>query len=366
MGRRTPLYDVHRALGARCVEFAGWDMPVAYDGPLEEHHAVRRQCGLFDVSHMGEVELHGPGAEALCQRLTVNDTRRLGLGDAQYNLLCNDDGGVLDDLLVYRLEAERFLLVVNAGGIATDVAWIRRHAGADVAVEDRSDATALLALQGPEAEAALRSLTPLDLRAVRPFTARRALVGGVDALVSRTGYTGEDGFEIFVDAGAAVVMWDGLLAAARRRGGRPAGLAARDTLRLEAGLPLYGSDMDATSSPLEAGLGWVVKLDKGPFIGRERAVRETEAGVRRRLVGLELDEAGIARHGFAVWHEDERVGDITSGAKSPTLGSFIAMAYVRADVAAVGTRLAVEIRGRRVPARVTRRPFYRRPVRQEE
>src|SRR6059036_60984 len=326
MARRTPLFDAHRALGARLVEFAGWEMPLCYRGTAEEHRAVRERCGLFDVSHMGEIELHGPAAAAVCQELTVNDVRRLRIGDGQYTVLCNQRGGVLDDLIVFRLGPERYLLVVNAANAAADYAWICDRAGQRAVVIDRSAELGLLALQGPEAELALRTLTALDLGGLRPFTA---------------------------------------LEGTRRRDGLPAGLGARDTLRLEAGLPLCGTDMDETTTPLEAGLAWVVKLDKGDFVGRAVLAEQAARGVTRRLVGLELAEPGVPRHGYAVWRDGTAVGTVTSGTRSPTLGTYIGLAYVTAGAAAPGTPVAVEIRGRRVPARVVARPFYRR-VRREE
>jgi aminomethyltransferase len=363
MGQRTVLFDAHVALGARIVEFAGWDMPVSYRGALDEHHAVRTRCGLFDVSHMGEVELRGAGALGLCQELTVNDVGRLRDGDGQYTVLCNEAGGVIDDLVVFRLAADRLLLVVNAAHTTADLAWIAARTPRDVVVHDASAETALLALQGPEAERALRLLTALDLTAMRPFTVRPAAVAGVDALVSRTGYTGEDGFEIFVPADQARAVWDAVLAAVRLREGEPCGLAARDTLRLEAGLPLCGTDMDESTTPLEAGIGWVVKLQKRSFVGREALLAQAERGLTRRLVGLQLAEPGIPRHGYPVWREDVRVGTVTSGTKSPTLGAFIGMAYVDAASAAPGTALAVGIRDRRLAARVVERPFYRRVAR---
>jgi aminomethyltransferase len=360
MGQRTALFDAHQELGARIVEFAGWDMPVSYAGALDEHHAVRTHCGLFDVSHMGEIELRGPGAGTLCQELTVNDVSRLGDGDGQYSILCTEAGGVLDDLVVFRLAEERFLLVVNAANTAADLAWITARAPADVVVHDASQETALLALQGPCAERALRTLTAVDLTAMRPFTLREGAVAGVRGLVSRTGYTGEDGFELFVPVTEARTVWDAVLAAVRRSGGLPCGLAARDTLRLEAGLPLCGSDMDEDTTPLEAGIGWVVKLRKGSFVGRDALARQAEGGVARRLVGLQLEEAGIPRHGHVVWCGEARIGTVTSGTKSPTLGTFIGMAYVDAGSARPGTAVAVEIRGRRLAAHVVERPFYRR------
>jgi glycine cleavage system T protein (aminomethyltransferase) len=362
--RRTPLHAAHLALGARMMEFAGWEMPLAYRGSTEEHLAVRERCGLFDVSHMGEIEIRGSGALAVCQQLTVNDVRRLRIGDGQYTLLCNDAGGILDDLIVFRLGPERYLLIVNAANTAIDMSWIRDHAGGRAETVDRSAELALLALQGPEAEIALRTLTSFDLAMLRPFAAVDVLVAGLHVLVSRTGYTGEDGFELVVDAADAVALWEAVLEAVRRRDGLPAGLGARDTLRLEAGLPLCGSDMDVTTTPLEAGLAWVVKLDKGEFVGRETLARQAREGLQRRLVGIELDEPGIPRHGHAVWHDGAPVGRVTSGTKSPTLGRFIGLAYVSTGAATPGTPVAIEIRGRRVPARVVARPFYRRVPRE--
>ena len=364
MARRTPLYEAHRALGARMIDFGGWEMPLSYRGIAEEHQAVRRHCGLFDVSHMGEIEVRGPSAAAVCQEVTVNDVRRLGIGDAQYTLLCNEAGGVLDDLVLYRLGAERYLLIVNAANTEQDLGWVTSHAAGRAEVVDRSAALALVALQGPEAEMVLRTLTALDPTALRAFTACTTRVAGEAVVLSRTGYTGEDGFEILVEAAAARTLWDALLESATRRGGLPAGLGARDTLRLEAGLPLCGTDMDATTTPLEAGLAWVVKLDKGDFVGRAALAAQAASGLTRRLVGLELDEPGIPRHGYGVWRDGTPVGRVTSGTKSPALGTFIGLAYVAVGAAAPGTPVAVDIRGRRVPAHVVERPFYRR-VREE-
>ena len=358
--RRTPLYEAHRALGGRMVEFAGWEMPLFYRGAAEEHRAVRERCGIFDVSHMGEVELHGSQAGAVCQELTVNDVARLRIGDGQYTLLCNDRGGVLDDLIVFRLGPERYLMIVNAAGTDTDVAWIRARAGGRAEVIDRSADLALLALQGPDAETVLRELTSIDLTRLRPFTAIEGPVIGLPVLVMRTGYTGEDGFELLLPGSDSPPLWEALLRVTARRGGLPAGLAARDTLRLEAGLPLCGTDMDDSTTPLEAGLAWVVKLGKGDFIGRAMLAAQAERGIARRLVGLVLDEPGVPRHGCTVWSDGTRVGEVTSGTKSPTLGRYIGLAYVATAAAAPGTSVAIEIRGRRVPARVVARPFYRR------
>ncbi|TMA53171.1 MAG: glycine cleavage system aminomethyltransferase GcvT [Deltaproteobacteria bacterium] len=364
MARRTPVYEAHRGLDPRWTEFGGWEMPLSYRSIAEEHRAVREHCGLFDVSHMGEIEIRGPEAGAVCQALTVNDVRRLAVGDGQYTLLCNERGGVLDDLILFRLGVEHYLLVVNAANTASDLAWIRERAAGRAEIRDRSAELALLALQGADAEVALRGLTPLDLTSLRPFGLAEGLVAGLPVVVCRTGYTGEDGFELLVEAAAARELWDALLAAATRRGGLPCGLGARDTLRLEAGLPLHGSDMDASTTPLEAGLAWVVKLAKGEFVGRAALAVQAEAGVERRLVGIQLDEPGIPRHGYALRRDGAVVGSITSGTRSPTLGSFIGLGYVAAGTAAPGTPVEIDIRGRLLPARIVARPFYRR-VRRE-
>jgi len=359
MALRTPLYETHRALGAKIVEFAGWDMPVSYAGAQAEHHMVRQHVGLFDVSHMGEIELRGAGAAAACQRLTVNDVSRLVDGRAQYSVLCDERGGVLDDLIVYRLDPARYLLVVNASNRDADLAWIRAHAPSDVEVVDRSDALALIAVQGPQAMAVLESLG-VAVTGLPSFGVASTRLAGDDVMVARTGYTGEDGVEVFVEAGGSVAVWSALLAAAQQHGGGPAGLAARDTLRLEAALPLCGTDMDRSTTPLEASLDWVVKLQSGDFIGAQALAAQRAAGVPRRLVGFVLDGAAVPRHGYPVWHDGAQVGAVTSGAKSPTLGSIVGMALVASTAAKTGTALEIEIRGRRVPATVVARPFYRR------
>jgi aminomethyltransferase len=366
MARRTPLHATQAALGARFVDFAGWEMPVSFAGPAEEHRAVRERCGLFDVSHMGEVEVRGPGAAEVCQTLTVNDVRRLADGAGQYSVLCDERGGVLDDLIVFRLAADRWLLVVNAANAEADLAWIVERARGRAEIVDRSAETALLAFQGPRAVAALEPLADAALAGLPSFHAAETRIAGRPALVTRTGYTGEDGVEIMVAGGDAAAVWNAVLDAARTHGGLPTGLAARDTLRLEAALPLCGSDMDRTTTPLEAGLGWVVKLGKGAFVGRDALAAQAEGGVPRRLVGIELDEPGVPRHGHTVWRDDAEIGTVTSGTKSPTLGRYVGLAYVGTPHAVPGTPLAVDIRGRRHRGRVVQKPFYRRPTRQKE
>ncbi|MCC6765463.1 MAG: glycine cleavage system aminomethyltransferase GcvT [Deltaproteobacteria bacterium] len=357
---RTPLYERHHALGARMVEFGGWEMPVSYRGILEEHRTVRTAAGLFDVSHMGEIELLGPHAAAACQRLTTNDVRRLANGHVQYTILCREDGGVVDDVTLYRVDDQRWFFCVNAGNVAKDLAWIRQHAGAATVV-DRSPATALIALQGPAAAGILGALTPLVLERIPSFRFARGEVAGLPVLVSRTGYTGEDGFELYVDAPRAGALWDALMAAGAPAGLEPIGLGARDTLRLEAALPLYGHELDEQTSPLAAGLERWVRLDGEDFIGRAALRHERERGAPRHLVGLALRAPGIARQGHPVTFEGASVGIVTSGTLSPTLGSPVALAYVSAALAAPGTKLAVDVRGRPVPAEVVATPFYRRP-----
>jgi glycine cleavage system T protein (aminomethyltransferase) len=356
--RRTPLNAAHRRLGGRMVEFAGWEMPVYYAGILEEHRAVRERAGLFDVSHMGEVEVRGPGALAVCQRLVTNDAARLEPGAAQYSVMCLPAGGIVDDVVYYCLSPERYLFCVNASNEEKDFAWMREQ-GNGAEVSNRSSDFAQLALQGPRARQILQPLTALDLASLKSFQAREGSVAGARALLSRTGYTGEDGFEIYLAADKAEALWDRLLDAGSKEGLVPVGLGARDTLRLEKGLMLYGNDIDAETTPLEAGLGWVVKLEKGDFIGREALLRQKREGVRRKIVGLEMEGAAPPRHGYRVFHQGRAVGIVTSGSKSPTLGRGIALAMVDAAVTAIGSRLEVEIRSRQHPAKVVSLPFVR-------
>lgn len=358
--KRTPLYAVHRAAGARMVPFGGWEMPVQYSGILDEHRAVRTRAGLFDVSHMGEVEILGPGALALVQRLVTNDVERLAPDQALYSPMCTPEGGIIDDLLVYRM-GDRLMLVVNAANTAEDLAWIREHAGSDVQVVDRSAEIALLALQGPRAQEILQRLTSVTLSALRYYWFRQGIeVGGRKALVSRTGYTGEDGFEIYVDARDAVHLWNALVDAGHPSGLLPAGLGARDTLRLEAGYLLHGNDMDKTTTPLEAGLGWTVKLGKGEFIGDDVLAAQKETGIARRLIGFTLAERAIARHGFPIRRDEASIGRVTSGSFGPTVEKSIGLGYVPPRDAAPGDPIAVEIRGRAAPGVVTKLPFYTR------
>ncbi len=358
--RHTPIFEEHRALGAKLVPFAGYEMPVQYPaGILEEHAAVRKAAGLFDVSHMGEVFIQGPDALALVQHLMTNDASKVAVGQAQYSVMCQEDGGAIDDCIVYRF-ADHWMIVVNAANRAKDVAWIEAAArGRDVTVNDRSDEIALLALQGPKAQAVLSRLTDADLDAIRYYHFAEGAVDGTRAVISRTGYTGEDGFELYVEAAAGAQLWRRILEVGQTDGTLPVGLGARDSLRLEMGYALYGNDLDESHSPLEAGLGWVVKLDKGDFSGRAALQKMKDSGVRERLVGFTLKERGFPRHGYVICHQGEPVGEVTSGIHSPSLGIGVGMAYVATEAAKPGTSIEVMIRDRAVAGEVVRPPFYK-------
>jgi aminomethyltransferase len=358
--KRTPLYDVHVKLGARMVPFGGWEMPVQYTSILEEHRAVRSAVGLFDVSHMGEFEVEGPQALAALQHLTTNDAAALAVGQVQYSLLCYPDGGIVDDLTLYRLATDRFMLTVNAANIDKDWGWVTGQSSAFAGARWRnvSAATALIAVQGPRAEALVARLGGADFAGLAYYRFTQGRVAGVPTLASRTGYTGEDGFELYTATDEAVRLWSALTEAGPADGVRPIGLGARDTLRLEMRYALYGSDIDQTTNPLEAGLGWVVKPAKGDFLGKAAIERVQAEGPRRRLVGLEMRERAVARHGYAVLKDGRGVGVVTSGSYGPSVDRFIALAYVEAAHAAVGTDLGVEIRGQAQPARVVKTPFH--------
>ena len=363
--RHTPLYHEHLAAGGRMVEFAGFELPVQYTGVAEEHRAVRAAAGLFDVSHMGEIVVAGPGALDFVQLVSCNDHSKLVVGRAQYTGLMYPEGTFVDDMLVHRLAADEYLLVVNAANCAKDFAYLAELAleRDGVQVVNRSDDFAQLALQGPAAVEILAPLASIDVAALKYYRFAWGEAAGCRALIARTGYTGEDGFELYVAPADAPSVWRTLLEAGRGHGLVPAGLGARDTLRFEAGMCLYGNDIDDTTTPLEAGLGWIVKLDKGDFIGRDVLERQAEEGVERRLVGLEVVDRGIARHGYPVFlaaDDAEPAGEVTSGTQSPTLGTALAMAYVPSGSAEPGTQLWVQVRARRLRARVVALPFYSR------
>lgn len=342
------------------VEFAGWEMPVQYQGVIEEHRAVRTCAGLFDVSHMGEIEIRGEGATEFCQRMTANDVSRMKLFQAQYNLLLNPRGGVIDDVMFYRLQENIFFICVNAANSDKDFTWLHDRAADRVEVENVSAKYAQLALQGPRAELILQPLTQVSLAGLKSFYFGFADVASIRCLLARTGYTGEDGFELYCNSEDAPRLWTALLDAGAPQGLVPVGLGARDTLRLEKAYPLYGHELDDTTTPLEAGLEWVTKFSKPDFIGREVLLQQKERGVERRLVGLEMLQPGIARGGYPLFKNETNVGHVTSGTQSPSLGKAIALGYVSADCAAPGNLVDVEIRSRKIPAKIVSVPFYRR------
>ncbi len=361
--KETPLRAAHEAAGARMVEFAGWRMPVQYSGVIDEHLAVRKRAGLFDVSHMGELRVGGPQALDLVQHLTPNNAAKLPPGRAQYSALTTPAGTFVDDLLVYRLGEQEFLLVVNAANRDKDLAWVLEHAPRfDAEVRDESDAWALIALQGPRAAAILGPLVAADLGGLRYYAFERPALEGAECIVSRTGYTGEDGFEIYAPAGAAERIWNRLMESGHPHGLVPVGLGARDTLRLEARMALYGNDIDETTTVLEADLGWIVKLKKGEFIGRDALARQKERGVERRLVGFEMRGRRVARHGHPALLGGREVGRVTSGSFAPFLEKNIGLAYLPLQAAQPGTEIAIDIRGRAEPAVVVATPFYKRPA----
>jgi aminomethyltransferase len=363
--KQTPLNSAHRQLGARMVDFGGWDMPVQYPaGTIEEHLRTRNHAGLFDVSHMGEVDVRGVDAIAFVNRLTSNDVSKLVDGQAQYSALTTPQGTVIDDLLVYRLAGDHLLLVVNASTTEKDWEWIKsHHAGESVELKNVSADYCQLALQGPDAQTILQKLTDVPLAEIKYYHFTPGRVDGIDGIVSRTGYTGEDGFEVYAAADRAEQLWNKILDAGDNgspTGVLPCGLAARNTLRLEAGMALYGNDIDDTTTLLEANLGWICKLDKGDFIGREALAQQKQEGVKRKLVGFEVTERGIARDHQDVVINGERVGQVTSGSPAPFLKKNIGLAYVPVEFANVGQQIQVNVRGKLVGAQIVKTPFYKR------
>jgi len=361
--RRTPLYELHRELGARLVPFAGYEMPVQYASILEEHRAVRTAVGLFDLSHMGEIDARGPAAVDLLRHALVSDPAALEIGGAQYSMACEPDGGVIDDLIVYRLGPERFMVVCNASNretVAAHLATLLEEGQYEATLDDRSEAIALIAPQGPRAAELLGGLTDMDLDGLANYHSAEGTVAGIECLVARTGYTGEDGFELFCDAARARDLWVALTERGGDLGLRPCGLGARDTLRLEAGMPLYGNELDRDTNPYEVNFGRVVKLDKGDFVGRDALAAVAEAGPRRRLIGLEMIDNAIPRAGYGVRRDGSTVGRVTSGTLSPTLGTKIAMAMVPAELWGIGNEFEVVVRDRPYRSQQVKLPFYRR------
>lgn len=360
--KKTPLYDAHVRLGGRIVDFGGWALPVQYTSILEEHRAVRERVGLFDVSHMGEIAVRGLGALAFLQMMCARDLAPLADGQILYTHMLYPNGGTVDDLLVNRLGEGDYLLVVNAANTDKDFAWLKEHVdGYAVEVENISADYAELALQGPLAERTLQKLTDFDLAGLRYYhLAQDVNVHGIRCIVSRTGYTGEDGFELLCAPADAEALWDALLEAGKEFGILPCGLGARDSLRFEAKMPLYGQELDAETSPLEAGLGRFVDLEKGDFIGRDALLEQKERGLKKKLVGFEMIDRGIPRHGYPILHDGRQVGVVTSGSFSPTLNANIGLGYVPPELAKVGTEIEIDVRGHNLKARVRKTPFYKR------
>jgi aminomethyltransferase len=356
--KRTGFTDIHERLGARMAPFAGFLMPIQYTSITEEHRAVRERAGIFDVSHMGEFIFAGPNALEAVQRVTVNDVSALSVDQAQYSAMVNEDGGIIDDCVVYRLDDSRYMMVVNASNIAKDWAHISRHLPSDVTLADESESTSLLAIQGPEASRVMAAVTDVPLEELEFYWKRDGSVASVPAIVSRTGYTGELGYELYFDREGSTAVWPALMEAGEGVGLLPCGLAARDTLRLEMRYALYGSDIDETVNPYEAALGWIVKLDKGDFVGRDRLKEIADTGPKRRLIGFRLVERGIPRTGYPVAVDGTEISEVRSGAMSTSLGYGIGTCYLPTEHAKAGTTLAVVIRGKEVAGEVVKPPFY--------
>lgn len=360
--KRTPLFEVYKEYGGKTIDFGGWELPVQFSSIKEEHEAVRTRAGLFDVSHMGEVEVKGPDCLSYLQKIMTNDISKIKNGGAQYTAMCYENGGTVDDLLVYKIEDNHYLLVVNASNIEKDYKWMEEHLEGDVSIENLSEKTAQLALQGPLAEKTLQKLTDASLSEIGFFKFQQeVIINGKKTLVSRTGYTGEDGFEVYCDASDVVELWRAILTAGEEDGVVPVGLGARDTLRFEANLALYGQELSPEISPLEAGIGFAVKLNKeADFIGKEALKQQKENGLSRKLVGIEMIDRGIPRHGYPVYKGDELIGEVTTGTQPPTSKRNIGLVLIKTEFAGLDTEVEVEIRGKRLKAAVVPTPFYKR------
>lgn len=369
MLKRTALFEEHQRLGGRLIDFGGWELPVQYTGVMDEHLACRTTAGLFDVSHMGEVLVEGKDAEAFLNSLVTNNVSKLAVGQAQYTVMCHPTGGIVDDLVIYRRGPEKFFVVVNASNTDKDFAhikgieWQFKGAGGDLRIVNASDQYTQIAIQGPKAAVILKKITKADLTPIKTYWFTEGTVcDGIPAILARTGYTGEDGFEVYVPWNDGPKVWRALLDAGKAEGIKPVGLGARDTLRLEMKYPLYGNELTDETNPLEANLGWVVKMEKADFVGKDALVEAKGRGLTRQLVGIQLTGRGIPRHGYTIYSADgsEKLGEVTSGTQAPSVNQPIGIGYVRLDHAAVGTKLTVDIRGQKIEAQVVATPFYKR------
>lgn len=360
--KKTPLYDLYKKYGGKTIDFGGWDLPVQFSSIKEEHEAVRTKAGVFDVSHMGEIEVKGEAALPFLQYVMTNDVSKLQTNRAQYTAMCNENGGTIDDLIIYKRAENDYFLVVNAANLEKDLAWLQKHQMAGVEINDLSDEISLIAIQGPLAKKVLQKLTTEDLSGIGFFAFKDQVdIQGRKALVSRSGYTGEDGFEIYCKNEDAPFLWEKILEVGKEDGVIPCGLGARDTLRFEAKLPLYGQELDEEISPYEAGIGFAVKVDKeADFIGKDALKQQKEKGLKRKLVGIEMIEKGIPRHGYEVFVGDKRIGTVTTGTQSPTLKKNIGLALIDSEYSAIDTEIEVQIRKKRVKAKVVKTPFYKR------
>ncbi|WP_146551340.1 glycine cleavage system aminomethyltransferase GcvT [Rummeliibacillus sp. SL167] len=359
--KHTPLFDSYAKYGGKTIDFGGWDLPVQFSSIKGEHEAVRTKAGLFDVSHMGEIFVEGSESLAYLQKLVTNDVSKVAINQTQYTAMCYENGGVVDDLIIYRLDENRYLLVVNAANIEKDFEWMLSQLFEDVAITNHSHEFGQLALQGPLAEEVLQQLTTVDLHDIKPFRLKQhVVINGFDTLVSRTGYTGEDGFEIYASNEATVALWDEILTTGEAKGVVPCGLGARDTLRFEACLPLYGQELSSSISPLEAGINFVVKLNKEDFNGKAALVAQKENGLPRKSIGIEMIDKGIPRHGYKIFKENEEIGEVTTGTQSPLTKRNIGLALIKSEFAVVGQELEIEIRNRRLRVKTVETPFYKR------
>jgi len=355
--KKTPFNQIHKDIGAKMTDFGGWEMPVEYTGIIEEHKAVRNQCGLFDVSHMGEILVSGENAAKSLQKIITNDLQKLEPGKIIYTPICKPDGGIIDDLLVYCLKKDQYLLIVNAANIEKDFEWLKDHLLEKTEAENLSDKYAMLALQGPESKKILTQLTDIDLNSLDYYRFREAKVAGVKMIISRTGYTGELGYELYFEPEAAEKIWDELMKAGSDFGLKACGLGARDTLRLEKLFALYGNDIDEDTNPYEANLSWTVALNKGDFIGREKLVEIEKNCCQRKLTPFKIIDRGMARHGYEIYAEGEKIGEVTSGSYSPTLEQSIGLAYLKNNYAEPGKEIEIKVRKRNIKAEVVKGPF---------